>query len=183
MSHFLRSSESCPGVRRNTHFVHFLFMLRLLGGEAAPPPLTPDQLLSSGRKSGAFLPTVSIQPWQWSNAPPCLKKKKKHDCTSVAVVGRYLARLDGWRSDLEAFIQFSASKTSHETNPFLWLPLPSCSRATYMLPYSICNQTLLRWFCILAVFEWLFDYLACLSSQLQFHFVCTRTVHSSVLPL
>lgn len=36
--------------------------LRLLGGGAAPPPLTPEQFLSSARMSGPFLPAASMQP-------------------------------------------------------------------------------------------------------------------------
>lgn len=149
-----------------------------------------EQLLPSGRKSETFfLPAVPMQragPWCWSDAPPCLKK---HDCTSVAVVGRYLARLDGWRSEMEVFNHFSAFKNIPgvksslvPATPFL---LPNLSAHIHVfiqhlqsilkkrfLPFfwrfflPFISETFLRWLPLFAVFKWLFDYRACLSSQL-----------------
>lgn len=96
------------------------------------------------------------------------------------------------------------SKTSQESNPVLCLPLPSCSQIyqlTYMSSYSICNQSLKKDFCLFFgdFFYLLYQkhsYAGCLfllyssgcliielASAPSYNFiVCTRTMHSSVLP-
>lgn len=79
-------------------------------------------------------------PWHWSSAPPCLKK---HGCTSGAVVGRFLARLDGWRREKEAFNQFSAPWAS-KTFPRKQIHSCDChsllAQPTYTLTHRICNH-------------------------------------------
>lgn len=142
-----------------------------------------EQFLSSGRKSGPLLPTVSVLlagPWRWSNAPPCLKKKHwlHLGCWPLSYQTGWATESNG---SIEPVYSLRASETSKKTDPFLWLPLPSSSQTSAHIHvhmqhlqsvscsikifaswwiFDFLLRTFRLWPWILAAFKWLFDYLA-----------------------
>lgn len=106
----LRSSESCQGVGRNTHFYPFPTCAQAFWVEG-------EQLQSPGRKCGRFLPTVSVQP-----AGASTDSEAMHHLVSLILGWRLSAViLPDWIGDV-AKLKYL---TSSAADPFLWLPLPS----------------------------------------------------------
>lgn len=80
--------------------------------------------------------------WLWSNAPPCFS------CTWLAVVGRYLTRLDGRRSEIEVFNQFGCRSILVTATPFFPAKFISPHTWDFGEFLTLVSQTFLHWICI-----------------------------------
>lgn len=155
----LRSSESCQGVGRNTHFYPFPTCAQAFWVEG-------EQLQSPGRKCGRFLPTVSVQP-----AGASTDSEAMHHLVSRALGWRLSAViLPDWigrRSEIEVFNQFGCRSILVTATPFFPAKFISPHTWDFGEFLTLVSQTFLHWICIFfALFTQLFDYLACLSSEL-----------------